>query len=114
MIERRKNPRYTPQQELEAYDMHCARYTRYIGHFVDISEGGFLLFCPQTIDVESIWHLRILPTQDSNLRPLLSLGVECLWVGSASEDNYCRAGFQFIDITTDETAKLHTLFPSTG
>lgn len=110
MSKRRQSPRYTPEQELDAYDLHTARY---IGRFVDISEGGFLLFCPQPIDVESIWHLRILAAEDPNLRSLLSLGAECLWVRSANEANHCWAGFQIIDITTDDTAKLHSLFPNT-
>lgn len=109
MNERRQSPRYTPEQELEAYDMHTARY---IGRFVDISEGGFLLFCPQLIDVESIWHLRILAAQDPRLRTLLSLGAECLWVRSASEANHCWAGFQIIDISSNDRIKLRTLFPN--
>lgn len=110
MNERRQYPRYTPEQELEAYDMHT---TRFLGRFVDISETGFLLFCPQLIDTESIWHLRILAADDPHLRSLLSLGAECLWVRSANEAYHCWAGFQIIDISSEDKIKLRALFANT-
>lgn len=109
MDERRQNPRYTPAQELIAYDLHTARL---LGRIVDISEHGFLLFCPQAIDADSIWHLRILAAQDPKLGALLSLGAECLWVRPANQNKHCWAGFQIIDITTEDTEKLRALFHS--
>lgn len=78
--ERRLNQRHATEQELEAYDMHSARF---IGRFVDISEDGFLLFCPQLVDVDSVWQVRVLAANDQRLQTLLSFGAECLWVRTA-------------------------------
>ena len=104
--ERRLNQRHTTEQELEAYDMHTARF---IGRFVDISEDGFLLFCPQPVDVDSIWQMRVLAANDKRLKTLLSLGAECLWARPADESNHCWAGFHIIDIPADDAKKLHAL-----
>ena len=106
--ERRLNQRHATEQELEAYDMHSARF---IGRFVDISEDGFLLFCPQLVDVDSVWQVRVLAANDQRLQTLLSLGAECLWVRTADAKDHCWAGFQIIDITAEDTRKLHELIP---
>ncbi len=108
MSERRQNSRHTTKQELEAYDMHTARF---IGRFVDISEDGFLLFCPQPVDVDSIWQMRVLAANDQQLRTLLSFGAECLWVRAADERTNYWAGFHIIDITAEDTEKLQQLLP---
>ncbi len=108
MSERRQNLRHTTQQELEAHDMHTARF---IGRFVDISEDGFLLFCPQPVDVDSIWQIRVLAAHDQHLRTLLSFGAECLWVRAANESTYCWAGFHIIDIAAQDSEKLQQLLP---
>lgn len=107
MNERRHNQRYTTEQALEAYDVHSARF---LGRFVDISEDGFLLFCPQTIEVDSIWQIRVLEANDLRLRSLLSFGAECLWVRQADDDNHYWAGFQIIDISAQDTETLKVLF----
>ncbi len=109
MNERRHNPRYTTEKALEAYDVHSARF---LGRFVDISEDGFLLFCPQTIDVDSIWQIRVLDANDPLLRSLVSFGAECLWVRQADDDNHCWAGFHIIDISTQDTEIFQALFCS--
>lgn len=109
MDDRRQDPRYTPTQELAAYDLHS---TRLLGRVVDISEHGFLLFCPQPIDAESIWHLHFLAAQAPHLNSVLTLGAECLWVRPANQAEHCWAGFQIIDIAPEETEKLRALFPS--
>ncbi len=108
MNERRQNLRRSTEQELEAYDMHTARF---IGRFVDISEDGFLLFCPQPIDVDSIWQMRILAANDQRLQTLFSLGAECLWVRAADESNHYWAGFHIIDITPEDAEKLQQFLP---
>ena len=108
MDERRHNPRHATEQELEAYDMNTARF---IGRFVDLSEDGFLLFCPQPIDTDSIWQIRVLAANDLRLRTLITFGAECLWVRMADATNHCWAGFRIIDISPEETAKLKEFFP---
>lgn len=108
MSERRQNLRHTTKQELEAYDMHTSRF---IGRFVDISEDGFLLFCPQPVDVESIWQLGIVTASDKDLNTLLSFGAECLWARAADESLHCWAGFHIIDITAEDAEKLQQLIP---
>lgn len=111
MNERRQNLRHSTEQELEAYDAHT---TRFIGRFVDISEDGFLLFCPQTVDVESIWQVHVVAANradNQRLPTLLSLGAECLWVRTADESNHCWAGFHIIDITEEDTQRLQQLLP---
>ncbi|QEY57830.1 PilZ domain-containing protein [Pseudomonas sp. C27(2019)] len=109
MNERRHNPRHTTEQALEAYDVHSARF---LGRFVDISEDGFLLFCPQNIDVDSIWQIRVLEANDQHFHSILSFGAECLWIRQADDDNHCWAGFQIIDISAQDTKKLKALFCS--
>ena len=104
--ERRLNQRHATEIELEAYDMHTARF---IGRFVDISEDGFLLFCPQPVDVDSVWQVRVLAANDQRLQTLLSFGAECLWVRAADASNHCWAGFHIIDITADDAKKLQAL-----
>ena len=74
-----------------------------------ISEDGFLLFCPQPVDVDSIWQVRVLAANDKRLKTLLTLGAECLWSRPADESNHCWAGFHIIDITVDDTKKLQAL-----
>ncbi len=110
MNDRRQNQRYTTEQALEAYDLHSARF---LGRFVDISEDGFLLFCPQPIDVDSIWQLRVLAANDTLLRSLLSFGAECLWVRAADEPNHFWAGFHIIDISSEDTETLRKLLSTT-
>lgn len=107
MNDRRQNPRYTTDQELEAYDLHSARF---LGRFVDISEDGFMLFCPQPIDVESVWQIRVLAANDPKLRSLLSFGAECLWIRPTDESNHCWVGFHIIDISPEDAQNLHALF----
>ena len=104
--ERRLNQRHTTEQELEAYDMHTARF---IGRFVDISEDGFLLFCPQPVDIDSIWQIRVLAAHDQHLATLLSFGAECLWVRAANESTHCWAGFHIIDISAEYSERLQHL-----
>lgn len=108
MSERRQNIRHATAHELEAYDMHTARF---IGRFVDISEDGFMLFCPQPVDMDSIWQIRILAANDPQLQTLLSLGAECLWARAADESNHCWAGFHIIDITPEDAEKLQEFIP---
>jgi len=110
MTDRRQNLRHTTEQELEAYDLHSARF---LGRFVDISEDGFLLFCPQLIAADSIWQIRVLAAHDPRLRTLLSLGAECLWVRPADKHNHCWAGFHIIDISAEDAQTLRTLFAIT-
>lgn len=107
MTERRQNPRYTTEQALEAYDVHSARF---LGRFVDTSKDGFLLFCPQAIDVDSIWQIRVLEANAPLLRTLLSFGAECLWVRQADDDNHYWAGFQIIDIAAKDAEILQAFF----
>lgn len=109
MNDRRQTLRYTTEQELEAYDAHSARF---LGRFVDISEEGFLLFCPHTIDVDSVWQIRVLAANDPRLRSLLTFGAECLWVRPADESNHYWAGFHIIDISAEDTESLLALFAS--
>lgn len=107
MSERRHSPRYITEQALEAYDVHSARF---LGRFVDTSEGGFMLFCPHAIDVDSIWQVRVLEANDLRLRSLLSFGAECLWVRQADDNNHYWAGFQIIDVAEKDTETLQALF----
>lgn len=111
MDERRHSQRHTTEQELEAYDMHTARF---IGRFVDLSEDGFLLFCPQPVNVDSIWQIRVLAANDQRLRTLFSFGAECLWVRTADATNHCWAGFHIIDISPEDAEKLQQFFPKTA
>lgn len=109
MTERRSNPRYTTEQALEAYDMNSALF---LGRFVDASEDGFLLFCPQAVDVDSIWQIRVLEANDLSMRSLVSFGAECLWLRPADDDNHYWAGFHIIDISAQDAKTLQTLFCS--
>ena len=107
--ERRLNQRHATEQELEAYDMHTARF---IGRFVIIAEDVFLLFCPQPLNVDSIWQVGVQAANDPRLATLLSLGAECLWARPADESNHCWAGFHIIDITAVDAKKLQEFIPS--
>ena len=106
MNERRQNLRYATEQELEAYDSNSALF---MGRFVDMSEEGFLLFCPIKIDVDSVWQIRVLAANDLRLRSLLTFGAECLWVRQADESKRYWAGFHIIDITDEDNEKLLSL-----
>ncbi len=96
MPEHRASPRRKLTEKIDVIDVNSGQA---MGHLVNISVGGFMLFSDREPDVNRLFQVQL--RSDSPIPGLdgVEIGAECLWSQAITESGHFWAGFQIIDIS---------------
>lgn len=98
---KRQHKRYTPGSLMQALNVLDDAL---LGNIVNISQGGFMLASHgSTIPEGAIYQLRL---QEEQAAMDISLGATCLWQTEANATDSHWSGFQIIDISAEDEARL--------
>jgi hypothetical protein len=104
-FERRRHPRFTVDLPLEYYRTEAPAMRT--GRAMNASEGGFLIYFPERMEIGQHLHIKLYFTSGSDLTVVECL-VEIVWtdlnMGAAWGDY--RAGAKFVDITEEDLGKV--------
>ena len=106
MEDRRKHDRSRLDLQVEVYELHSGER---LGRLADLSRDGFMVFCEKPLAADSVMQLRLVPARPLEGIESVALGADCLWSRAGSETNNGWAGFQIIDIATDQASALKIL-----
>ena len=106
MEDRRQHDRRQLELQIEAYELHSG--TR-LGRLADLSAEGFMLFCEQPIEADSVMQFRLVPARPLDGVESVTLGADCLWSRPGNDGQNGWAGFQSIDMASDQAAALEIL-----
>lgn len=106
MEDRRQHGRRQLGLQIEAYELHSGDR---LGRLADLSTDGFMLFCEKWIETDSVMQFRLVPARPLEGVESVTLGADCLWSRSGGESKSGWAGFQIIDMASDQAAALDVL-----
>jgi len=101
-MNKRAHERFSPQSTIQIIDKLSGEA---MGVLINISEGGFMMLsegnCPESGDIHQVQLI----DHDSG-DPNISVGATCLWNDEANARHSYWSGFQIIDISPEDQAKL--------
>jgi len=111
-FELRKYPRYSLELPIEYWETDAPQNHR--GRTLNISEGGLMLFVAEGIEIGQNLRVKIFFGSSLTFR-FIEAQVEVVWKDMhwMSEEDY-RIGVKFVDISSEERAKLEDLLKKTS
>jgi hypothetical protein len=106
MEDRRQHDRRHLGLQIEAYELHSGER---LGRLADLSAEGFMLFCEKPIETDSVMQFRLVPARPLEGIESVSLGADCLWSRPGGDSQNGWAGFQIIDMASDQALALEIL-----
>jgi hypothetical protein len=103
MEDRRQHDRRHLGLQIEAFDLHSGER---LGRLADLSTEGFMLLCEKPIEADSVLQFRLVPARPLEGVESVTLGADCLWSKPGHEVQHGWAGFQIIDMASDQAAAL--------
>ena len=100
MADKRNSKRKKLIKYLEVIDRDS---NKFIGHISDFSDDGLMLFSKETIELNTVFQLRLLST-DKNEH--IDFEAKCMWCNPDPTIFFYDAGFKFTNI---DPAKLHMI-----
>jgi len=80
-----------------------------VGQLVNINEHGFMLIGGGQVREDCVYQLSITLDVGADKQEKLCFGAECLWVRETESGTQYWAGFQIIDISDEDRARISTL-----
>ena len=103
MVEKRENARVNPPEgSLVVNQLNQAK----VGRIIDISASGFLLAGREKINEGMIVQLELVIVGHKNAH--INVGAECVWA-DLQTSGLTFAGFQIIDISTEDINSLNNI-----
>ena len=103
-FERRRHPRYNIDLPIEYYRESGSLLS---GRAVNASEGGFLVYFPEKVEIGEILKIRLFFVLAQDLKRLEML-VQVVWIdihlGEEGEDY--RSGVRFVDVPSSDLIQL--------
>jgi c-di-GMP-binding flagellar brake protein YcgR len=103
-FERRRHPRYNIDLPIEYYRESGPLLS---GRAVNASEGGFLVYFPEKVEIGEILKIRLFFVLAQDLKKLEML-VQVVWIdihlGEEGEDY--RSGVRFVDVPSSDLIQL--------
>jgi len=106
MEDRRQHDRRHLGLQIEAYELHSGER---LGRLADLSAEGFMLFCEKPIETDSVMQFRLVPARPLEGIESVTLGADCLWSRPGPDAQSGWAGFQIIDMASDQASALEIL-----
>ena len=111
MNDNRRAKRKRAQEAIEVMDTMTERT---IGRIGNISETGMMLFATVNLPEDALFQLSFaLPDDPGRARPI-DIGAHHLWSDAANTPGQFWAGFRFIDISSDDAARLRAWIDQPG
>jgi len=75
---------------------------KFIGRIGDISKAGLLVYGPNRLMTEQIYHLRIDLPDDHGTPRCVTLPAKAMWSGADANPEFCSTGFRLFDLDRPE------------
>lgn len=106
MEDRRQHDRRHLGLQIEVYELHSGDR---LGRLADLSAEGFMLFCEKPIETDSVMQFRLVPARPLEGIESVVLGADCLWSRPGVDTQNGWAGFQIIDMASEQSQALEIL-----
>jgi len=98
MSDNRAHPRRKLTEKIDMIDINNGQM---LGHLVNISAGGFMVFTDRAPEVNRLFQMRLQSNSSISGLDGVEIGAECLWSRAITESGHFWAGFQIIDISDE-------------
>ncbi len=85
-----------------------------IGHLVDITSGGAMIISEEPIKINTIFELRMELSKEVSDKPYMEFSAKSLWGKPDIDPHYHDTGFQFINITPDDSLIIQKIIDVYG
>ena len=102
-FEGRKHPRFFLTLPIEYYPADSN--FRDLGHTVNTSEEGVMVYLSENLDVGQFLKLRIFFSSGPGIHKVEMLS-QVIWIDKSEEEKEYRCGMKFVDIPSEDMKKL--------
>jgi hypothetical protein len=81
----------------------------YLGRLVNIHTQGLMLVGDVPLEEDRLYELDIHLSDAHNIKYVVRVGVDCLWIRAADQNEKHWTGFSIIDSTPHATEEIHKL-----